>query len=234
MALPQVTTPEFFTELPSTKEQIAFRPFLVKEEKMLLMAQQGKDQKEILNVVFNILESCIKTPLEVRKLAPFDLEWLFLQLRAKSVGEVLELKLKHMKEECGGTTDVTINIPDIKVHFPDKKDDVIMMDSSIGIKMRYPSVDMIDPNKFDNPNVEDIFGLLDKCIVNVFDADKVYNEFTSEELTTFLEGLDQNQFQKIVNFFNNTPKIKHEVKYKCAKCGEEVKYNLEGLLDFFS
>ena len=139
-----------------------------------------------------------------------------------------------MKEECGGTTDVTINIPDIKVHFPDKKDDVIMMDSSIGIKMRYPSVDMIDPNKFDNPKVEDIFGLLDKCIVNVFDNDQVYNDFTSEELTTFLEGLDQNQFQKIVNFFNNTPKIKHEVKYKCAKCGEEVKYNLEGLLDFFS
>ena len=234
MALPQVTTPEFFTELPSTNEQIAYRPFLVKEEKMLLMAQQGKDQKEILNVVFNILESCIKTPLEVRKLAPFDLEWLFLQLRAKSVGEVLELKLKHMKEECGGTTDVNINIPDIKVHFPDKKDDVIMMDSSIGIKMRYPSVDMIDPNKFDNPNVEDIFGLLDKCIVNVFDNDQVYNEFTSQELTTFLEGLDQNQFQKIVNFFNNTPKIKHEVEYKCAKCGEIVKYPLEGLLDFFT
>lgn len=234
MALPQVTTPEFFTELPSTNEQIAYRPFLVKEEKMLLMAQQGKDQKEILNVVFNILESCIKTPLEVRKLAPFDLEWLFLQLRAKSVGEVLELKLKHMKEECGGTTDVNINIPDIKVHFPDKKDDVIMMDSSIGIKMRYPSVDMIDPNKFDNPNVEDIFGLLDKCIVNVFDNDQVYNEFTSQELTTFLEGLDQNQFQKIVNFFNNTPKIKHDVEYKCAKCGEIVKYPLEGLLDFFT
>ena len=89
MALPKVTTPEFQTELPSTQETIYFRPFLVKEEKLLLMAQQGKDQKEILNVVFQILESCLKTPLEVKKLAPFDIEWLFLQLRAKSVERLL-------------------------------------------------------------------------------------------------------------------------------------------------
>jgi hypothetical protein len=235
MTLPQLTTPEFQTPLPSTQEAIHFRPFLVKEEKMLLMAQQGKDQKEILNVVFQILENCIKSPLEVRKLAPFDLEWLFLQLRAKSVGEVIELRLNHMKEECGGTTDVEINISDIKVHFPEKKDDVVMMDDNIGIKMRYPSVDMVDPSKFtEDPNIKDIFELLDKCIINVFDANQVYGEFTSQELTTFLEGLDQKQFAKIVDFFNNTPKLKHTVKYTCAKCGEEVNYQLEGLLDFFS
>lgn len=235
MTLPQLTTPEFQTKLPSTQETIHYRPFLVKEEKMLLMAQQGKDQKEILSVVFNILESCIKTPLEVRKLAPFDIEWLFLQLRAKSVGEIIDLKLKHLKEECGGMTDVEININDVKVHFPEKKDDVVMMDQNIGLKMRYPSVEMVDPDKFNNdPDIKDIFGLLDKCIVNVFDAEKVYNEFTSAELQTFLENLDQKQFQKIVDFFNNTPKIKHEVEYKCAKCGEIVKYPLEGLLDFFS
>ena len=235
MALPQLTTPEFQTQLPSTQETIHFRPFLVKEEKLLLMAQQGKDQKEILNTVFQILESCLKTPLEVKKLAPFDIEWLFLQLRAKSVGEVIDLKLKHMKEDCGGLTDVEINISDIKVTYPEKKDDVVMMDQNIGIKMRYPSVEMVDPNKFGtDPDIKDIFGLLDKCIVSVFDADQVYNEFTSEELQTFLEGLDQKQFQRIVDFFNNTPKIKHEVEYKCSKCGEIVKYPLEGLLDFFS
>ena len=110
MALPQLTTPEFQTLLPSTQETIHFRPFLVKEEKLLLMAQQGKDQKEILNTVFQILESCLKTPLEVKKLAPFDIEWLFLQLRAKSVGEVIDLKLKHMKEDCGGLTDVELSL----------------------------------------------------------------------------------------------------------------------------
>ena len=234
MALPKVTTPEFQTKLPSTQETIYYRPFLVKEEKLLLMAQQGKDQKEILNVVFQILESCLKTPLEVKKLAPFDIEWLFLQLRAKSVGEVIELKLKHTKEECQGITDVEININDVKVTYPDKKDDVIMMGQSIGVKMRYPSVDMIDPEKFEDPSVSEIFGLLDKCVVNVFDANQVYNEFTSQELTDFLESLDQKQFQKIVDFFNNTPKVKHTVEYKCTKCGENVKYPLEGLLDFFS
>ena len=181
-----------------------------------------------------ILESCLKTPLEVKKLAPFDIEWLFLQLRSKSVGEVIDLKLKHMKEECQGITDVEININDIKVQYPDKKDDVIMMDQNIGVKMRYPSVEMVDPEKFEDPSIKDIFGLLDKCVVNVFDANQVYNEFTSQELTDFLESLDQKQFQKIVDFFNNTPKVKHTVEYKCAKCGEIVKYPLEGLLDFFS
>ena len=234
MSLPQLTTPEFTTQLPSTNETIAFRPFLVKEEKVLLMAQQGKDQNEILNAVFTILENCIKTPVEVRKLATFDIEWLFLQLRAKSVGEMLELRVKHTKEECGGFTDVQLNINDIKVSYPDKTDNIIMMDDNIGIKMKYPSIDMVDPNKFADPSIKDIFELLDKCIINVFDRDKVYNEFTSQELQTFLENLDQKQFNRIVDYFNNSPKIKHTLEYKCAKCGEMVKYPLEGLLDFFT
>ena len=121
MALPQIKTPEFITSLPSTGEKIVFRPFLVKEEKVLLMAQQGKDEEEVVRAVYNILESCIKTPMTVTDLPVFDVEWLFLQLRGKSVSEDLDIKLKHGKEGCGGVTDVTININDIEVTKPIEK-----------------------------------------------------------------------------------------------------------------
>ena len=234
MALPQLTTPEFLTELPSTKEQIAFRPFLVKEEKILLMAQQGKDKQEVFKAVIQILQNCIKTPVEIEKLATFDLEWLFLQLRAKSVGEILNLRLVHQKKECKGSTDVEIDLKDVKVSYPEDTKDHVMLDDNIGVKLKYPSLDMLNKSKLTDPSIEDIFLLLDKCIINVFDKNQVYNDFTSPELQTFLENLDQKQFNKIVDFFNRSPKIRHVVEYKCAKCGEIVKYPLEGLLDFFT
>ena len=234
MALPQISTPEFFTTLPSSGEKIAFRPFLVKEEKILLMAQNGQDQAEILRAVITILNNCIKTPLEVEKLATFDLEWLFLQLRGKSVSELLQLRLKHQKEGCGGSTDVEIDINDIKIVFPEDRKDFVMMDDNIGIKLKYPSLDMVDPTKLEEPTIDDIFDLLDKCIINVFDKEQVYNDFSSQELQTFLENLDQTQFNKVVDYFSNSPKLRHTIEFKCSKCGDVVKYPLEGLLDFFS
>ena len=117
MALPKLTTPEFYTKLPSTDQTVAFRPFLVKEEKILLMAQQGQDQQEVKNTIFRILESCLMTPIDVKDLPTYDIEWLFLQLRSKSIGEVIELKLKHYQNpDCNAPNDVQINIDDIKIN----------------------------------------------------------------------------------------------------------------------
>jgi len=237
MALPKLTTPEFYTKLPSTDQTIAFRPFLVKEEKILLMAQQGKDQQEIQNAVFKILESCVLTPLKVMELPTYDVEWLFLQLRAKSVGEIIELKLKHYQDpECNGETDVDINIEDIAVSKPENYSNVIDIDGNVGITMKAPSLNMIKTSgtDFAQPSLKDMFDILEKCIVNVYDKDQVYNDFTPNELSEFLEGLDQKQFTKVVNFFDNSPKIVHEVKYKCSKCGKDVEHQLKGLMDFFS
>ena len=234
MSLPHIKTPEFITQLPSTGEKIAFRPFLVKEEKLLLMAQQGKDEKEILRSVYNILESCIKTPITVTELPVFDVEWLFLQLRSKSVSEEIKLKIKHQKEGCGHSNDVYVNINDITVTKPKDKMNVIDLDGNIGITMRYPTLNMIDPKKFTNdPEVQDIFHLVQQCVVNVFDKDQVYNDFTAEELNNFLESLGQKQFLKISDFFSDVPKVKHKVSFKCANCGDQVDYDLEGLMDFF-
>lgn len=234
MALPQIKTPEFITSLPSTGEKIVFRPFLVKEEKVLLMAQQGKDEKEVVRAVYNILESCIKTPMTVTDLPVFDVEWLFLQLRSKSVSEELQVRLKHNKKDCEGTTDIVININDIQVTQLNEKGHIVELEGGLGLTMRYPTLKMLDIKSFKNdPKIDDIFYLVQNCVVNVFDKDKVYNEFTNEELQNFLEQLDQKQFLKISSFFENTPKIEHSVKYKCQKCGDEVEYKLEGLMDFF-
>ena len=237
MSLPQIKTPEFITQLPSTGEKIAFRPFLVKEEKILLMAQQGKDESEIMRAVYSVLESCVKTPITISELPIFDVEWLFLQLRAKSVSEEIKLNLKHQKEECGYTNEVYVNIKDIEVSKPEENSHIIDIDGNIGITMRYPTLNMLDPKKFNETGegleVQEIFELLRKCVVNVCDKDQVYNDFTPEELNSFLEGLGQNQFLRISDFFQKVPKLRHKVSFKCSKCGEPVEYNLEGLMDFF-
>jgi len=237
MSLPQIKTPEFLTQLPSTGEKIAFRPFLVKEEKILLMAQQGKDESEIMRAVYGVLESCVKTPITISELPIFDVEWLFLQLRAKSVSEEIKLNLKHQKKECGHTNEVYIDIKDIEVSKPEENSHIIDIDGNIGITMKYPTLNMLDPKKFkeagEGLEVQEIFELLRKCVVNVFDKDQVYNDFTPEELNAFLEGLGQNQFLRISDFFQKVPKVRHKVSFKCAKCGEPVEYNLEGLMDFF-
>ena len=195
MPLPKIVTPEFSTHLPSTGEEIFFRPFLVKEEKILLMAQEGKDPKEIQKAIVHILTECIKTPVVVEELALFDVEWLFLQLRGKSVSEDLEVRLKHSKKECGGVTDIVININDIEVTKPNEKGNIVELEGGLGLTMKYPTLKMVDLQKFqDTPQIQDIFSLVQKCVVNVFDKDQVYNDFTTDELQTFLEQLDQKQF----------------------------------------
>ena len=141
MPLPNIVTPEFVTTLPSTKQKIKFRPFLVKEEKVLLMAQEGKDRDEISAAVIKILQNCINEDLDITSLPLFDIEWLFLQLRSKSVGEVIELSFRHSeKEDCNHRNDVSINIDDIKVHFDEKHSSNIPLDNGIGISMYYPSL----------------------------------------------------------------------------------------------
>lgn len=234
MPLPNIVTPEFVTTLPSTKQKIKFRPFLVKEEKVLLMAQEGKDKDEITNAVINILQSCIKDELDIRSLPLFDIEWLFLQLRSKSVGEVIELSFRHSeKEDCNFKNEVSVNIEDIKIHYDDKHSNVIPLENGIGIEMFYPSLAVAAAFNKENFTVDDVFEMIVDSVKTVYDKEKVYNDFTREELVKFLENLNQTHLAKFMDFFETMPKLKHEVKFKCQKCGEEIKYNLEGLMDFF-
>jgi hypothetical protein len=231
MALPNIATPEFKTSIPSTGEEIVYRPFLVKEEKLLLMAMEGNDESEITSAVMKILDNCILSDVDMNTLATFDIEYLFLKLRSKSVGEVIELKVAHVIEtDCKHTTDVNVNVDDITV-VGEISDGKIMLTDDVGVKMSYPTLGQI--NNLALTNTEDLFKLIISCIDFIFDADDVYNEFKEDELMSWLETLNQSQFKKISDFFENMPKLSTTVDWTCEKCGEKDSIKIEGLQSFF-
>lgn len=230
--LPKITTPYFTTKLLSDGKKIEFRPFLVKEEKVLMMALQGEDPADISNAVFNILNDCVKTDINIEKLPNFDIEWLFLNLRAKSVGETINLKLMHQKQtDCDHVHETAITIENIAL---DKKpsDGVIQLTDEIGIKMIYPNVETI--RKSSGQGVDMIMNIIENCIESVYDSDNVYSDFTSQEIRDFVESLSQEQFGKITEFLNGTPKLSYDVTWECPKCGESEDIHFEGLQSFFT
>lgn len=230
MALPSISTPEFVTNIPSTGEKIKFRPFLVKEEKVLLMALEGNDQEEITRAILNILDSCILDDVDVGKLSTFDVEFLFLNLRGKSVGEVIEVKLGHIEGDCKALTDASIPIDAIGI-VNEISDGKIMLTEDVGVKMRYPTVQ--DVAKLDMRNSDDTFGLIAQCIEYIYDKENVYNEFTQQEIIDWVGNLNQAQFKNIASFFEEMPKLSYDLKWKCDACGESETRTIEGLQGFF-
>lgn len=233
MALPSLSAPEFITAVPSTGEEIKYRPFLVKEEKILLMALEGNDQNEITNAIMKILGNCILSDLNLKKLATFDIEYLFLKLRGKSVGEVIELKIAHSNPDnpCTHRTEVEVNIDQIKV-VGDKPSDKVQLDENIGVKLRFAGMD--DITTVDTDSSADLFKMIAGCVDYVYDQENVYGEFSAKEMEAWLEQLSSEQFAKITAFFNDAPKLQHTVKWKCPECGEEDEVVLEGLAAFFT
>ena len=198
------------------------------------MAQEGKDKNEIQKAVSNILEECIKNPITVEDLPMFDIEWLFIQLRSKSVGEVIDLKIKHIEnKECLHLNPIEVNLEELEMTKDPNHKNIIMIDDNIGVTMRYPTLKLLgdkDPQGLDPSKILDI---ICDCILNVFDKDQVYNEFTKDEIDKFVGDLDQKQLVKFMDFFKTMPKIEHTIKYKCEKCGQDVEHKLNGLVDFF-
>jgi hypothetical protein len=231
MALPSIATPQFSTTVPSTGQEIEYRPFLVKEEKVLMMAMEGGDNKEIATATKNILKDCILSDVDIKKLTIFDIEFLFLKLRAKSVGETIELKVAHPDENstCKEMTDVVIDIDDIKVT-EQKTDNKIMLTDDIGVVLRYPGIDDVD-GLGESP--EQMFSMIANCIEYVFDKENVFNEFTEKEMVEWIENLKQTQFSKITDFFSEIPKLSHDIEWTCKECGKKDKVTLEGLQSFF-
>jgi hypothetical protein len=232
MTLPRLTAPEFETVIPSSKEKIKFRPFLMREEKILYMALEGGDQKEIFNSVMRMLESCILTPgIEYTKFTSYDLEYLFLKLRAKSVGEQINVSLKH---SCGASTKVSINIEDISIQYNESHQNKIDLGGGIGIKFVDPKAAFLQEVEIGSNEIDQMMSLIYNCIELVYDENDVYEDFTQEELLEFIENLSKDQFEKIMQFFNTLPKLSHEVSYKCSGCGEKETVVLEGLQSFFT
>ena len=194
------------------------------------MALEGNDQQEITTAILNILNSCILSEVDVSKLSTFDVEFLFLNLRGKSVGEVIEVKMGHTDGECKALTDASIKIDDIGI-VNEISDGKIMLTDDVGVKMRYPTVQ--DVAKLDMKNSDDTFGLIAQCVEFIFDQENVYNEFTQEEIIDWVGNLNQAQFKNIASFFEDMPKLSYELKWKCDACGESETRTIEGLQGFF-
>jgi hypothetical protein len=237
MPLPKPTVPTYELELPSTGKKIKYRPFLVKEEKILLLAMESEDEKEITNAVKDILKNCIISRIKIEDLATFDLEYLFLRIRAASAGEEVSMKVTCY-DDNQTVVDVTINLNDIEVYKPEGHTNKIMVDDSIGIVMKYPGMD-----KFINltllekelETTDEVFDMLSDCIDQIFQGDEVWDSSSTskKEMINFIESFTQHQFEKIQNFFDTMPILRHEFKVINPNTGVESKYTLEGLQSFF-
>jgi hypothetical protein len=236
MALPIISTPEFFITIPSTGKEIKYRPFLVKEEKMLYIAMEGGDERDVANAVLKVLQDCILTnDIDVNKLPAFDIEYLFLNLRAKSVGEVINLRLRHSDGvNCNFIHETEVNIEDIKVD-GEVGDGKIMLTDVVGVKMRYPSISVATKlqSAHKMTDTEKAFDLIARCVEYVFDENEVYDSASHKEVVEFIEGLSKSQFELLTQFFKSSPKLKHSFSWKCPQCGHVENVVLEGLQSFF-
>lgn len=237
MALPVMKTPTYEMTIPSTKQVVKFRPFLVKEEKALMIAQQSDDANTMVNTLKGVIDACTFGKVDVNKLAMFDIEYIFVQLRAKSVGEISELIFSC--KQCGdpkAKIKINIDLTQLEVKFdPDHKTDIQLFDN-VGVKMKYPSIATV--NKLKGANAEDvdtIFNIIIDCIDSIYDEDNIYAaaEQSKEELTEFINNLTQDQFAKLQNFFETMPKLEKKLEFDCPVCGFHHNQTIQGLEGFF-
>lgn len=238
MALPVIATPKFELILPSSGKKYKYRPFLVKEEKVLLIALEGGAPNEIITSIKEIIKSCVEG-LNVDEMSIFDLEYVFLKLREKSISDTIVLYVKHIDKknsegnECDHVQEITVDLDKVEVIRNPDNNVKIQLTDSIGVVMKYPTIDLID--ELTEFNAKSAFTIVERCIDYVYDEENTYpaSDYSPKELHAFIESLSHSQFEKIERFFETLPKIQQEVKWKCNKCGSEEILILEGLNDFF-
>ena len=240
MALPKIDTPTFELDLPLSKKKISFRPFLVKEQKVLLMAMESDDSETIERSIRQILANCtITKDIVIDNLPVVDIEYYFLNLRARSVGEIVEgdyiCNNQVDGKDCGGKMKSSFNLLDIKVDIDPDRKDIIDMNGKIKIKLKYPEFSLVKKLKNKNSAVDIAFEIIADSIEYVFDGEQYYyaNETPRDELIQFLESLNQSQFSKLEEFFDGLPVLNKTIHMKCPKCGFDHSIHMEGMESFF-
>ena len=241
MALPILVAPKYELVLPSSGKTYSYRPFLVKEEKVLLMAMEGNDEKEMVGAIKQIISSCVEN-IDVNILPTFDLEYVFLKLRAKSVNDKVTFNVKHANninskgEDCDGKRAVTIDLNKVEVVKTPGHSNKIQLNDQVGLIMKYPNIEISETAKNTDSDTENVFDMIKKCIESVFDTERTYSpsDYTPKEMDTFIDSLTNQQLEDIQKFFETMPKLKYEMKWKCEKCGCEEVVLLEGLNNFFT
>lgn len=237
MALPINSAPSYNLVVPSTGKQINYRPFLIKEEKALMIAQQSEDPKVMIDTLKLVISDCADGKVDVNELATFDLEYMFTQIRAKSVGENVELYLKcDTCEDEKAVTQVNIDLTKLEVQKDPEHTSKIALFDDVGISLKYPTIEVL--KKLESLNSSDIdqaFDIIVECIDSIYTTNELFNakDQSKEELMQFLNNLTSDQFAKIQRFFETMPKLRKEVDYACPVCGKEHHKVLEGLSSFF-
>lgn len=250
-SLPVLSVPTFFLTVPSTKKKVKFRPFLSKEEKILMLVKQSESNEEVLQAMKDIIYVCTYEKLNGDNIALFDIEYIFLQLRSKSIGEIIEIDMKCTNEielpkaddhpagvdaetsSCDNLIPFSININDINVEFKEEHSNVITLENDIGITLRYPTVGDL---KMIEDNSKDDVEIITNLIENVFTKDDVFDasETSREDIDEFMTNVSSKQIEDIrKKFFYNMPSLEYTAKYKCIKCGTESEYTFRGINDFF-
>tara|TARA_A200000159_G_scaffold143807_1_gene148265 strand:+ start:252 stop:971 length:720 start_codon:yes stop_codon:yes gene_type:complete len=239
MPLPKIATPTYDLELPSSGESIQYRPFLVKEEKVLVIALESEDTKQITTAIKSVIKNCILTKgIKVEALPTFDIEYLFLNIRGKSVGEELEVNVV-CPDDGETSVPVEINLDDIKVQKNDDHTNKVKLDGSIMMEMKYPSLDQFIKNNFDFEDknaMDQSFDLIASCIDKIYTEDEVWAsaDCTKKEVTEFLESMNSTQFKEIEKFFETMPRLSHTITVKNPKTKKNNEVVLEGLASFFA
>lgn len=240
MPLPKISTPTYELELPSNKKKIKYRPFLVREEKILIMALESENTKQISDAIVQVLKDCILTRgIKINELATFDIEYLFLNIRAKSVGETVEVNI-NCPDDGETMVPMEIAIDDIKVQKDKNHNNIIKLDDKLSMKLKYPSMNQFIESNFEvsdsDMGVDQSLKMITTCVDIIYDSEESWSasDCTKKELTDFIEQLNTKQFKEIENFFTTMPKLSHKVNVKNPNTGVESEVVLEGLASFFS
>jgi hypothetical protein len=241
--LPKIDVPVYSVELPSTKEKVTFRPFLVKEQKLFLMNTENTDPQETVKVIRQVLKNCVLSDIDVDELPVFDIEFLFMNLRARSVSEVVNLKYKcnnaiegadGESRKCDTINEIVINVLEITPTFFPEHTKKIQLTDSVGLMMKYPTFEMMK-SMVGKSESEAIMSMIYKCIDYIYDKENMYyiKDVTEKELEEFIDNIQQKDLEKLRVFFDTMPKIKKDVDYTCKKCNYHETITLEGTQDFF-
>lgn len=237
MALPKMQTPIYNTIIPSTQQSIKFRPFLVKEEKALLIAQQSEDNNVLVDTLKTIVKSCIQDKIDVDSLAMFDLEFLLLQIRARSIGEIVELTFRcDTCDDIKAKATISFDLTKMEVYKDPSHTNKLELFDDVGVVMKYPNIDSIKKfEDMDLDNIDNVFDLIIESIDYIYSGTEIYHskEQTTKELSDFIENLTQEQFQKIRLFFETMPKLKQDIVYTCPVCEKVHNKYIEGIETFF-
>ena len=236
MALPKLTTPTYELEIPSTDEKISYRPFLVKEEKILLMAMESGKNEDIVNAIKQIVSECTYNKLKLGNMPMFDIEYIFLNIRAKSIGEVSKLRVL-CPDDKKTYADIEVNLEEVQVQVDDEHTNKIELTDSMGMIMSYPTIDSFMETGLEKITASNMLDVIGTCILQIYEnkGEKVYDakDQTKKELNEFIEQLSSQQFKQVQKFYDTMPKLKHTIKVKNPKTKKTSEITLQGLNDFF-